>query len=149
MTETRSIDNDILLGEICLHLSEGKSVKLRAKGNSMRPFIHGAKDILVLSPADSLRKGDIVLAHINGTRYVVHRVIDIKDDSITLMGDGNLYENERCSRQDVYGIVEKIIRGGKERYVNSTYSRIMAQAWRMLLPARRVKAKLTNLIEKR
>ena len=114
----------------------------------MRPFIHGNKDILVLSPADSLRIGDIALARIDDTRYVIHRIIGIKDGRITLMGDGNLYEKEMCSRHNVYGTVEKVISGGKERNIKSIYSRIMAGAWRKLLPVRRVKAKLTNLMKK-
>ncbi|MDE6380586.1 MAG: S24/S26 family peptidase [Muribaculaceae bacterium] len=142
MTETRSIDNKILIGETCLHLSQGRTVKLRAKGNSMRPFIHGNKDILVLSPVNSLRKGDIALARIDGKRYVIHRVIDIKDDIVTLMGDGNLYQTEECFRSDIYGIVEKAIRGKKERNLKSTCYHIMALAWRTMLPIRRIKAKL-------
>ena len=136
MTETRSIDNEILLGEICLHLSQGRTVKLRAKGNSMRPFIHGNEDILVLSSADPLRNGDIALARIDDTRYVVHRIIGINDGRITLMGDGNLYENEMCSRHDVYGTVEKVIRAGKERNIKSTYSPFKENTWRTLLPKR-------------
>lgn len=149
MNDTLIIDNDILLGEICIYLSEGKRVKLRAKGNSMRPFIHGNEDILLLVPSDNLHKGDVVLAQIDGKRYVVHRIIGLRNDKITLMGDGNLYEKETCSRTDIYGMVESVIRDGKESNLRSSYTRICANLWRFLLPLRRLKVKISNSIKRK
>ena len=149
MNDTRTIDNDTLLGEICLQLSQGKKVRLRAKGNSMRPFIHGSKDILLLAPSDCLRKGDVVLARIYEKRYVIHRIIGIRGEKITLMGDSNIYGKEECSRSEIFGIVESVIHNGKACDFTSSSSHIMAIAWRMLLPIRRAKTKIINLIEKR
>lgn len=149
MNDTRTIDNDTLLGEICLHLSNGKSVKLRAKGNSMRPFIHGNKDILLLTPSDSLHKGDVVLARIDGKRYVIHRIIGIRNDKITLMGDGNLYDSEVCSRSEIFGTVVRIIRERKEYNMTSHYALLCAKAWRFTLPLRRIKTKISNTINRK
>ena len=149
MNNYRTIDNDTLLGETCILLSEGKGVKLRAKGNSMRPFIRGSEDSLLLVPARELRKGDIVLARIDGKRYVVHRIIGMTGDRITLMGDGNLYGTEECSRSDIYGTVERIIREGKEHNIMSRYALLSAKAWRLILPLRRIKAKISNKINLR
>lgn len=146
MNDIRTIDNDTLLGEICSLLSQGKSVKLRAKGNSMQPFIHGNEDILILTPSDFFSMGDVVLAKIEEKRYVVHRIIKIKGDRITLMGDGNLYETEVCTQTDIFGSVKSVIRNGKERNLNSLENRLSAMAWRCLLPLRRLKLKLSNRI---
>ncbi|MDE5813282.1 MAG: S24/S26 family peptidase [Muribaculaceae bacterium] len=146
MNDTRSIDNEILLGEICLHLSQGKRVKFRAKGNSMRPFIQGNEDILLLSPSDSLHKDDIVLACIDGKRYVIHRIIGIRGDKITLMGDGNLYGTEKCSRSDIFGTVVRIVHKGKEYNMTSLYASLSAKIWRFVLPIRRMKTKISNKI---
>ena len=114
----------------------------------MHPFIRGHEDILLLVPLDSLRKGDIVLAHIDGKRYVIHRIIGVNEDKITLMGDGNLYETEECNRIDIYGKVESIIREGKEHKILSAYAILKAKVWRNLLPIRRVKTKISNLIKR-
>ncbi|MDE6695398.1 MAG: S24/S26 family peptidase [Muribaculaceae bacterium] len=141
------IDNETLLGEICILLSQGKRVKLRAKGNSMKPFIHGNEDILVLAPSGFLSMGDVVLARIDEKRYVVHRIIGIRGDSITLMGDGNLYEKEHCFRSDIYGIVEILIRQGKELNLGSPKSHLIAKIWRWLLPLRRIKVIISNKIK--
>lgn len=146
MNEPRAIDNNTLLGEICTLLSQGKKVKLRAKGNSMRPFIHGSEDILVLAPSGTLHKEDVVLARIDGQRYVVHRIVGLNDDKVTLMGDGNLYRTEKCSKSDIFGTVECVIRKGKEYSIVSLNARFSAKVWRLILPLRRLKFRISNKI---
>ncbi len=136
MTKNRILANDILLGEICTLLLEGKSIKLRPKGKSMRPFILENKDQLVISPPDNLRKGDIVLARIDGSRYVIHRIINIKENRFLLMGDGNLFGYEQCSREEIFGVVEYIIRNEQKICQRSIKARGLAFVWRMLLPFR-------------
>lgn len=146
----RTIANGELLGEVCTMLAAGKKVKIRAKGNSMEPFIHDDKDTLLLAPVEALRTGDIVLARISEGRYILHRIIKISGGQITLMGDGNLFKTEECSISDIYGIAVTAIRYGEERSLISFKSRLCAKAWRMLLPIRQVlnfrlrKLKVTN-----
>ena len=41
-----------------------------------------------------------------GDHFVVHRIIGIEGDNVTLLGDGNIYGTETMSRSKVYGIVE-------------------------------------------
>lgn len=132
------IDNDIILGDVCRLLSEGKKVKLRAKGNSMRPFIH-CDDLLLIEPSVDFQKGDVVFARIGMERFVAHRIIGIKEERFILMGDANLYETEGCRRQEVYGAVRSVIRNGKARSLSSTWIRFLASAWRFILPLRRIK----------
>ena len=134
----RTIANDQLLGEVCTLLAAGKKVKIRAKGDSMRPFIHGDKDALLLAPVEALHTGDIVLARISEGRYILHRIIAISGDQITLMGDGNLFKTEHCNISDIYGIAVTAIRHGEERSLVSFKSRLYAKAWHMLLPIRQI-----------
>lgn len=146
MGELHTIANDLLLGEVCALLARGKQVKLRAKGRSMRPFICGGKDILVIAPAEDIRRGDIVLAHTAASGYVVHRVVSISGERILLAGDGNLFQHEACDRADVAGIVTAVIRNGRRRSMTSAGSRLMASGWRRLLPVRRAWYKLRKVI---
>ena len=173
MNERRIIDNKVLLGEVCQMLSQGKRVKLRAKGDSMRPFIIGEDDLLILAQPTQLRKYDVVLARIEGNReggeeiegtgikrsgiegerdkkyrYVIHRIIGINGERFTLMGDGNLNAVEECCRGEIFGIVEGIIRAGKEQSLTSRGARCRAITWRALLPLRRLKSKIFTLMIK-
>lgn len=137
MKEVRHIiDNEILLEEVCRMLVKGKKVKLRAKGNSMRPFIHGDKDVLEISPISTHRKGDIVLAKVTDNKYVIHRIVKISNGNIMLMGDGNLFGKEICSHSDIFGLVESKIQGERKRNLTSLGSRFCALVWHMLRPIR-------------
>lgn len=148
MSERRTIANEILLGEAEALLREGKRVKLRARGESMRPFIHGGEDMLVVTPTRELKEGDIALARMSGGEYVAHRIVEINGDRVTIMGDGNLYGREVCGREDVVGNVSSIIRDGREISMTSGRARMLARGWRMMLPLRRLWHKINMLITK-
>ena len=105
------LPNEVLLGEVARLLDEGREVVITPKGRSMLPFIRGEVDRVKLRHPSELGVGDIVLAHFGG-RYVMHRIIDIKGDKITLMGDGNLRETEQGERSEVNGVVTEIIKPG-------------------------------------
>ena len=105
----RSIPNGIFMEEVGRMLEEGKEVVILTKGNSMLPFIHGGKDSVRLKKMPAFAKGDIVLAETEDGRYVVHRIIDIGDGRVTLMGDGNLKGTESCSPDGILGTVTGII----------------------------------------
>ena len=105
------LPNDLLLGEVTRLLGEGREVVITPKGRSMLPFIRGEVDRVKLRYPDELRVGDVVLAHFGG-RYVMHRIIDIKGNEITLMGDGNMKKIEQGERSEVNGVVTEIIKPG-------------------------------------
>ena len=107
------IANDILIPELGRLLNENKEVRFTPSGVSMRPFIEGDKDSVILAPyARNPRRGDIVLAHAqaaNGRRsYVLHRLVQIKGDTLVLQGDGNLTGEETCLKADIIGVVKAI-----------------------------------------
>lgn len=103
--DKKIIPNDILLAEVGTLLEEGRDVKLTPLGNSMLPFIVGGKDSVTLRKLPEIKIGDIVLAHLADTRYVLHRVVAIDGDRLTLMGDGNLVGTEPCKKSDILGTI--------------------------------------------
>ena len=97
------LNNEAFFIEVSQMLQSGNSVTLRAKGNSMLPFIMEERDTVVLQKAEAFAVGSVVLACLPGNRYVLHRVYRIKGEHIMLMGDGNLHATECCRREDVAG----------------------------------------------
>ena len=107
------IANDILIPELGRLLSEDKEVRFTPSGVSMRPFIEGDKDSVILAPLHRApRVGDILLASVETLcgrqTYVLHRLVRIEGETLVLQGDGNLGGEERCSRGDIIGIVTRI-----------------------------------------
>lgn len=128
-----AIPNDVMLGSVSEMLAEGRSVIIRTKGVSMLPFIVGDKDSVELSAKEECVPGDIVLAQIVPGHYVLHRLIAVEGDSVTLMGDGNLHGVERCRKADVCGRVVRILRSsGKQTDCSSERFKKNSRRWRRL-----------------
>lgn len=127
------VANDILIPEIKRLLAEGHEVCFTPQGESMRPWIEGGRDSVVLRRMTrAARRGDIVLAQSAGGRYVLHRVLRIEPaGTIVLMGDGNLQGEEVCTQADIVGIVMHIEnrRGHRKPLTRG-------RLWQWLLPFR-------------
>lgn len=137
MAETVQISNSQFFEEVARMLSEGATVTIPTLGSSMLPFIKGGRDKVALRSPQGIRRGDIVLARLEGNRYVLHRIYRLSEDRVTLMGDGNLQAVENCASCCVIGVAVKIIRGGREVDCRSRKERLKAAIWRRLLPLRR------------
>ncbi len=137
MTENKS-DNDIIQDVIRL-VDEGMKVTMKVRGRSMMPFIVGDRDSLVLEKPGHVREGDIVLAWCEPGHYVVHRIVRIDGDRVTLMGDGNLAATEACRMGDIKAKATHVIKGdsGRQHSLYSLPRRWAATMWRWAKPIRR------------
>ncbi len=80
---TITLPNETLLPEVAEMLLEGNIITIKAKGNSMLPFIIGNRDSVILRRRDIFTVGDIVLAEVAPEYFVLHRIIRIKNINIT------------------------------------------------------------------
>ena len=114
--ETRVIQNNLFFDEIANRIADGELVRIRAKGNSMLPFIRDGKDEVVLKKPNkqSFQKGRLLLVQLESELYLLHRVKRINNTHIVLQGDGNLSILETCSVDNVIAEVTTVIRNGKE-----------------------------------
>ena len=135
VTET-SVSNELFFSGVEQLLAEGKSVRIKAKGRSMEPFIRDGRDEIVLAAGIQARKGCIILAR-TGESIVLHRVINIEGNAVTLMGDGNLYKTESCLREDIIAVATRIVRRGKEIDPECFMERFKARIWMIARPLRR------------
>ncbi len=136
-SERKEIPNRVLLGLARDMIREGHTATIAVKGYSMRPFLEHERDLVLLEPVEELNIGDAVLAEIEPDHYVLHRIIDIKGDDLTLMGDGNLKGTESCKRQNVAGIVTQYIRPNRTLRSSDPALQRRIRLWRRLLPLRR------------
>ena len=108
------MSNDILLPEFERLIQKGHIVEFTPQGISMRPFIEGGADSVLLRQPKILKVGYIVLARVN-EQYVLHRIYKIDDEQIILQGDGNLKGQEICHYDDIIARVVCIKRKGGKR----------------------------------
>ena len=130
--------DDMIIGEAVRLVNEGASVTLPVKGWSMLPFIIGWKESVILQKPSQPERGDIVLAWVEGCRYVVHRIIRIDGDRVTLMGDGNVTGTEHCTVSDIKAVATHVV--GADGQPHDLYNRWRCQSakvWYCLRPVRR------------
>ncbi len=130
--------DEVIIQEAIRLVEDGVSVTFPVKGNSMLPFIVGGRESVILARPENIKVGDVVLAWVEGSRYVVHRIIKIETQQVTLMGDGNIVGVEHCTLKDVKALVTHVVNAeGERRMLYSPWRQRGARLWRVLLPVRR------------
>lgn len=126
MNNARAIANRELFAIVRDTLLEGKSVRVAVNGQSMLPFFRSGSTI-TMRPVreEDIRKYNVVMADAEHA-FVVHRIIEVGDDIVTLLGDGNIYGTEQVTRDKIYGVVDC-----------SPLHLFFAKIWLWLRPVRR------------
>jgi hypothetical protein len=130
-------DNEIIQSAIKL-VNEGLRVTFPVKGYSMLPFIIGGKESVDLIKPTNIQTGQVVLAWVEGCRYVVHRIIQIDGDKVILMGDGNIAGVEHCLLSDIAALAVNVVTPkGKHNDLYAPWRIKASRLWWHLLPIRR------------
>lgn len=136
-SESRLKDNKIIEEAVKL-VEEGICVTLPVDGRSMLPFIIGGKDSVILEKPRKAEIGDIVLAWVEQCRFVVHRIIAITGEEVTLMGDGNIRGTEQCHINDIKASITYVVdEKNRRKNINSRKYRWSSFLWSKLRPIRR------------
>lgn len=126
MARTLIISNRELFTIVRDTLLEGKTVRVSVKGESMLPFFRSGSTITLRpAKAEDIRKYAVVMADA-GDSFVVHRIIEVSEEYVTLLGDGNYNGTERVAREKIYGVVD----------CSATHL-FFAKIWLWLRPVRR------------
>lgn len=133
----KEIPNKVLLGLARDMIREGHTATISVKGYSMRPFLEHQRDRVILDAPVGLKEGDAVLAEIAPDHYVLHRIIALDGERVTLMGDGNVRGTESCRLGDVAGVVTHYLRPNRTLQAADPKLQRRIRLWRRLLPVRR------------
>jgi signal peptidase I len=142
----KSLPNRPFFDEIEEIISRGNTVTLKVKGGSMRPYLRNEKDIVVLAPFQpgELKPGAVVLFRYCN-KHLLHRIIEIENDTLIIQGDGVYRGYEKVLKRDVVGIVRHIIRPAGKLVSTRHYSfRIYWRCWWFLRPLRRYLLKILS-----
>lgn len=138
-------NDDYIIEEAIRLVDDGVSVTLPVDGRSMLPFIIGGRESVILQKPGAVKPGDVVLARVHRTggqescaNYVVHRIIGIDGDQVTLMGDGNLVGREYCTTADIKAIATHVVDArGRRHDLYGKWRCLAARLWWQLRPIRK------------
>jgi hypothetical protein len=95
-------------------LSQGKNVTFSPRGVSMLPMLRQGKDTVTLAPVNGkLKKYDLPL-YKRGDQYILHRVIQVNEDSYVMRGDNCVSKEYGITDADIVGVMTAYYR--KDRY---------------------------------
>jgi len=134
----RQVANEVFLPHVIAMLHEGHTGTIPLRGRSMRPFLEDGRDKALLALCTEVNEGDAVLAEIRPGHYVLHRIVSIRGNQVTLRGDGNLGD-EHCTLADIKAKAIGFYRKGRST-LDSTSDRkwrLYSWLWTRLYPVRR------------
>ena len=106
------------------------------KGVSMEPLFRTNRDmVIVKKPEGVLKKYDVALYRNPVGKYVLHRVVGVKDNLYLIRGD-NTYSLERVPKDMVIGVLVEFNRKGKPCKCTDTSYRIYSVVWTFIYPIR-------------
>lgn len=137
-TKALQMENRLFFPIIISEINKGHTVTINLRGNSMRPFLESQRDKAILTKPEGLKVGSPVLAEIEPGHYVLHRIIAIDGDAVTLLGDGNL-RCEYCTTADFRASVVGFYRKGRTKLdrIDGAKWKIYSWWWMRLRPMRR------------
>ena len=107
----------------------------KTKGVSMKPMLRQNRDLVIIEPAASkLGKYDVAL-YKRGEKYVLHRVIGVRDGYYRIRGD-NTYSIEHVPNETVLGVLKRFNRNGKMHAVTDRGYRLYCRFWNLIYPLR-------------
>lgn len=110
----RSISPEELMDDLLALLEQAESVPLVISGDSMDPFlVHGRDTVYLSKVCRPIKRGDMILYRRASGQYILHRVYEAKDDTLTLIGDGQVQLEPGIRREQVLALVSAVRRKDK------------------------------------
>ncbi len=139
-----SLDKQVLFGDVWMsliaeRLAAGETVReLKFRGVSMLPMLRQGKDSVELSPLpEKLKKYDLPVYRREDGKYVMHRVVAVKEGYYLCLGD-NTVAFETVRPEQMVGVVSAFYRGDKRIETDDPGYQRYCRIWRLTRPWRKL-----------
>ena len=130
-------------------LAAGQTVRyLPFRGISMLPMLRQGIDSVELSPLPpKLKKYDLPVYQYPSGKYVMHRVVAVREDHYLCLGD-NTYEYEKIRHDQMVALVSAFKRGEKRISVKAAGYQIYCRVWVFSYPLRKFLKRVKNFLRR-
>ena len=138
----KTVQSQVAMAELLPMIEEsfrqGMTVTLGVTGNSMLPLFRHGRDSVILSACDptALRRGDVPLYRRPDGRFILHRILWVKKDTYTLVGDAQQELERGLPKNCVLAVMTGFVRKGKTVSCRNVWYRLYSALWMMVRPIR-------------
>ena len=140
---------DELMALVRSQLAAGQKVRyLPFSGVSMLPMLRQGKDTVEIAPLpEKLKKYDLPVYQYPSGKYVMHRVVDVREDHYICLGD-NTYAYEKITDDMMIGVVSAFKRGDKRISVDAFGYKLYCRVWCAVFPLRKFLKRAKNWLRR-
>ena len=125
-------------------LESGGEFRMYPHGTSMRPLLRQGIDSVVLEQLNRApKKNDILFYQRQDGSYILHRVWEVTDTGLTLVGDNQRMLEYGVTEEQIIGYVTRIYRGEKEINCDGLGYHMYLWLWQFMV-IRRLVLPVTN-----
>ena len=145
----RTVHAEEMMPLILERLSSGQKVcGLTFQGVSMRPMLREGMDTVELTQLpEKLQKYDLPVYHGANGKYVMHRIVAVKDSCYICLGD-NTYHYEKVRPEQMVAVVSAFRRGEKRISVDDPAYRLYCRVWCAIYPVRRLLKRIEDKLRR-
>lgn len=136
------------------YLADHGELTYRIKGVSMKPMLKQGRDLFTVTAKGPQRckKYDVVLYRRPPEEYVLHRIIEVRENDYVILGDNCVNKEYGIRDEDVLGVMTSFVRKGKTISVMDWQYRLYSHFWVAIHPLinfyKRVKWHLVGMIKR-
>ena len=103
------------------------------------PFLrHNRDEVFFSEPKRALKKGDIVFYQRESGQFVMHRIQRVRPEGYYIIGDNQTVIEGPVAREQIFGIVTRVIRNGVEMGPGDFWWEAFEYVWIRMIPLRRL-----------
>ena len=107
-------------------------------GVSMLPLLRQGRDLFIVEKRGPgrLKAGDVVLYRRPPDKYVLHRIIQVREKDYVILGDNCVNREYGITDDDILGVMTGFVRDGKQHTVTERGYRLYRFLWLHGAPVR-------------
>lgn len=119
-------------------LQGGGTVELTVTGSSMWPMLRHKVSRVRLAAAGELKVGDLPLYRRDNGKFILHRVVEVKDGRYACCGDNQWHVEQGLRQDQMMAVVTHFARGNRWVAVDNLWYRLYRTLWVAARPLRRL-----------
>ena len=115
----------------------------------MMPLLRQHHDLIIIEkPKGRLKKYDVPLYKREGGKYILHRIVKVRDHDYVICGDNLTVLEYGITNDDIIGVMTGFVRDGKTHRVNEPGYLFYVHLWCDFLPVRIFLLKVRNRLRR-